>query len=301
MDSWLRAYEAPPLDQSQNLYNMSAWRENGITTLRFFRKRITGDSRDFQFTDTNCPYLIFPVMGGVFNAVNKRIRKHEITPIISDRKVCIRSCKPSPTITTTISTQTVTDTEENFNSKKSQTDDPISKPTLMPVRPKPKDYNELSDNSFRVELKFPNAWKPSLAERDSDDYKAMIMNIKDQMQAELTKNFPTFKSLQVIELTGVHEESNSVIASMELVIDNKSEDKKSISDDNNENSQIPNLLSTTLYSVISDELLGDLQVDPKYLMITRKEGMKLNENCSYIQISLFHLMIIELCSDLFYP
>jgi hypothetical protein len=88
---------------------------------------------------------------------------------------------------------------------------------------------------------------------------------------------------------------------MELVIDNKSEDKKSISDDNNENSQIPTLLSTTLYSVISDELLGDLQVDPKYLMITRKEGMKLNENCSYIQISLFHLMIIELCSDLFYP
>ncbi|CAG2118562.1 unnamed protein product, partial [Medioppia subpectinata] len=51
MDSWLRAYEAPPLDQSQNLYNMSAWRENGITTLRFFRKRITGDNKDFQFTD----------------------------------------------------------------------------------------------------------------------------------------------------------------------------------------------------------------------------------------------------------
>jgi hypothetical protein len=274
MDSWLRAYEAPPLDQSQNLYNMSAWRENGITTLRFFRKRITGDSRDFQFTDTNCPYLIFPVMGGVFNAVNKRIRKHEITPIISDRKVCIRSCKPSPTITTTISTQTAVETEENFNSKKSQTYDPISKSTQMPIRPKPKDYNELSDNSFRVELKFPNAWKPSLAERDSDDYKAMIMNIKDQMQAELTKNFPTFKSLQVIELTGVHEESNSVIASMELVIDNMNEDKKSVSDDNNENSQIPTLLSTTLYSVISDELLGDLQVDPKYLMIARKEGMK---------------------------
>lgn len=72
MDTWLRGYQAPPLDPIQNIHNQSVWRENGVTTLQFNRKRRTGDKNDFQFSDTSCPYFVFPVQGGVFNAVNKR-------------------------------------------------------------------------------------------------------------------------------------------------------------------------------------------------------------------------------------
>lgn len=269
MDSWLRAYEAPPLDQSQNLYNMSAWRENGITTLRFFRKRITGDNRDFQFTDTNCPYLIFPVMGGVFNAVNKRIRKHEITPIISDNKVCIKSCKPSTTTTIASSTTTILETDYNdLNTKKSSSIDTISNPTLIPNLPKD---NEMNNNLYKIELKFPGIWKPTFGQRNSPDYKTMITNIKNQMHSELSKSYPNFKSLRVIELTGVEEESNSIIANIELMVEEMSDSKQTSKEDETEKLEIPSLLSTALYSIISDELLGDLRVDPKYLMIVRKD------------------------------
>lgn len=35
---------------------------------------------------------MFPVLGGAFNAVNKKIRKHESVPVISSTRVCIKSC-----------------------------------------------------------------------------------------------------------------------------------------------------------------------------------------------------------------
>ena len=110
MDTYLRSYSAPPLDQVQNIHNMSVWRENGVTTLQFNRKRKTGDRSDFQFSDLNCPYFVFPVQGGVFNAINKRLRKHEETPIVSSHKICVKSCKSktSTTFTTTRSTSTST-------------------------------------------------------------------------------------------------------------------------------------------------------------------------------------------------
>lgn len=92
MDTYLSGYQAPPLDAVQNIHNMSVWRENGITHLQFHRFRTTSDPEyDFQFSDEHCPYLLFPVRGGVFNAVNKRMRKHEETPIVSKQRVCIRS------------------------------------------------------------------------------------------------------------------------------------------------------------------------------------------------------------------
>lgn len=92
MDTFLSGYQAPPLDAVQNIHNMTVWRENGVTHLQFHRFRTTSDPEyDYQFTDENCPYLLFPVRGGVFNAVNKRMRKHEETPIVSKSRVCIRS------------------------------------------------------------------------------------------------------------------------------------------------------------------------------------------------------------------
>lgn len=36
--------------------------------------------------------MMFPVQGGMFHAVNKKIRKHNITPVISPDRICIRAC-----------------------------------------------------------------------------------------------------------------------------------------------------------------------------------------------------------------
>lgn len=92
MDTWITGYNSPVLDPQQDIFNFSGRIENGETILRFTRKRDTGDSRDFSFTDNQCFYLMFPVKGGTFNPVNKKIRKHETVPIISGQKVCIKSC-----------------------------------------------------------------------------------------------------------------------------------------------------------------------------------------------------------------
>ena len=61
--------------------------------LRFSRKRETGDKQDVSFTDDEGMYLIFPVKGGSFNSVNKKLKKHEITPIASTERILIKSCR----------------------------------------------------------------------------------------------------------------------------------------------------------------------------------------------------------------
>ena len=48
--------------------------------------------------------MIFPVKGGRFNGVNKKLRKHEQTPIPSSERIFIKSCRTAdgrPTFTTT--------------------------------------------------------------------------------------------------------------------------------------------------------------------------------------------------------
>ena len=92
MDTWINGYNSPVLDPSQDIFNFSGRIENGETTLKFSRKRATKDNRDLDFNDDQCLYLMFPVKGGTFNPVNKKIRKHETVPVVSAQKVCIKSC-----------------------------------------------------------------------------------------------------------------------------------------------------------------------------------------------------------------
>lgn len=92
MDTWISGYNAPLLDPSQDIFNASGKIENGMTSLTFSRKRITKDNRDFSFTDDHCLYMMFPVKGGIFNSVNKKIRKHTGVPIVSSERICIKSC-----------------------------------------------------------------------------------------------------------------------------------------------------------------------------------------------------------------
>ncbi|XP_060536686.1 uncharacterized protein LOC132708394 isoform X2 [Cylas formicarius] len=92
MDTWITGYTQPSLDRSQNVYNASGKIVDGVTTLSFSRKRITKDHRDLDFTNEKCLFMMFPVRGGAFNSVNKKIRKHEQVPIVSTERVCIKSC-----------------------------------------------------------------------------------------------------------------------------------------------------------------------------------------------------------------
>lgn len=144
--SLARRYQAPPLDPIQNIHNMSVWRENGVTSLKFNRKRRTGDKNDFQFSDTNCPYFVFPVQGGVFNAVNKRLRKHELTPIVSESRICVRTCRPAtpsiPTTTVAPSTSSVSTTVVTTAASSPATSPPTASLPGAPSLPKlPADFD----------------------------------------------------------------------------------------------------------------------------------------------------------------
>lgn len=110
MDTWINGYNQPLLDASQSIYNISGRISEGATNLYFTRKRKSDDIKDFSFTDDECLYLMFPIKGGNFNSVNKKTRRHEIVPIVSTEKVCIRSCSneaedTSPIVQTTLPPQ----------------------------------------------------------------------------------------------------------------------------------------------------------------------------------------------------
>lgn len=93
MDTWINGYSPPKLDDHQDIYNVTGRIESGVTTLEFIRKRISNDVQDLSFTDDHCLYLMFPVTGGAFNSVNKKMRKHEQVPVITDTRICVRSCE----------------------------------------------------------------------------------------------------------------------------------------------------------------------------------------------------------------
>jgi hypothetical protein len=92
MDTWINGYSAPKLDDKQDIYDAKGSIKNGVTILEFTRKRITDDDNDVSFTDDHCLHLLFPINGGAFNAVNKKIRKHEGIPFVTEQRVCIKSC-----------------------------------------------------------------------------------------------------------------------------------------------------------------------------------------------------------------
>jgi hypothetical protein len=66
---------------------------DGIVHWSFIRKVMSTDPNDISLDE--CRYFLFPVSGGSYNAVNKKIKKHEDTPLTSSEKICIpRQCRP---------------------------------------------------------------------------------------------------------------------------------------------------------------------------------------------------------------
>jgi len=258
MDSWLQAYEAPPLDPIQNLFNQTAWRENGITTLKFSRPRQTGDSRDYQFSDVNCPYFIFPVMGGVFNAVNKRIRKHESTPVISDRRICIRSCRaPTTTSTTTVSTTTVAAT---------------TPATAVEETPHTHIENDTAADEttriYRVELKFFNFLTANSKQVNSEEYQDLLSSLEETLYKEIKPFYDRIRRVEVSEV--ISEESNrngpSSSGNARAIID------LTVGQPGRQDNDETQALTVVLNSLIQDRTIGQFSVDAKYLVIGRRDG-----------------------------
>lgn len=92
MDTWITGFNPPKLDETQDLQNITGGIVDGVATFDFTRKRVTNDESDYSFTDEHCLYLMFPVNGGSFHAVNKKIKKHGGIPVVTDTRVCIKSC-----------------------------------------------------------------------------------------------------------------------------------------------------------------------------------------------------------------
>lgn len=92
MDTWIADHLTPLLDASQDVSAVSVSSENGVTILDFTRKRFNDDKQDLSFTDEHCLYMMFPVKGGAFNVVNKKTKKHEDVPFVTESRICIKSC-----------------------------------------------------------------------------------------------------------------------------------------------------------------------------------------------------------------
>lgn len=293
MDSWLQAYEAPPLDPIQNLYNQTAWREAGITTLRFSRPRLTGDSRDYQFSDTNCPYFIFPVMGGVFNAVNKRIRKHEATPIISDRRICVRSCRAPPTVAPTLA-PTVPSQPPSPSSSPTPNEDEISGNSIGN-----KDHSQQTsqnDNSagsndeitkvYRVELKMYNFLTGKARRINSEAYQELIGAFEEAFYNEVKQHYPKVRRIEVSEVVlrdaSADSASNTVITNGNAIViadflvsqpknnvDAKISQGTSLKGPPEERDETQ-AITVAITSSIRDGQIGDYAVDQNYLVVGPK-------------------------------
>nr|ARK19817.1 monooxygenase DBH-like protein [Ampulex compressa] len=180
MDTWISGYNAPLLDPSQDIFNTSCRIENGVTTLKFSRKRQTKDSRDLSFTDDECLYMMFPVKGGAFNAVNKKIQKHNAVPIVSAEKICIRSCG-------------IEEEEEQS--------------TVAPPR-----------WHYDVEVKLVNLGDGFVApEEGTPDFEVISNTISDSF-GPIFEKLPGYHEVRLTELKR-DEKQNGAIARMNLVLD----------------------------------------------------------------------------------
>ncbi|KIH46708.1 trypsin Inhibitor like cysteine rich domain protein [Ancylostoma duodenale] len=92
-DMYSEGYGAPTRDAQQNLFtpNVIGTHANGVLRAQFVRKRNTGDKNDKSFSN-ECWKMMFPVAGGKLDE-SGNITAHVVTPLVSEKEVCIRSCR----------------------------------------------------------------------------------------------------------------------------------------------------------------------------------------------------------------
>ncbi|GLV40155.1 nahoda [Carabus blaptoides fortunei] len=209
MDTWIKDYNQPLLDGSQDIYNTSGRIENGVTTLSFTRKRITNDEKDLSFTNSECLFMMFPVHGGNFHSVNKKIRKHSITPIISPERVCIRSC-----------------TGDDYDDSEAMT------------TPEPPAIG------YNLQVRIVNLGENyQIPKKDTPEFKVLADMIRNNFK-DVVNKVPGYKDLIIENLV---DENKNVVAQMNLRYDKETVEKgRSLEDENGHFNEINKLLEDTI-------------------------------------------------------
>ncbi|XP_059615678.1 uncharacterized protein LOC132261124 isoform X2 [Phlebotomus argentipes] len=272
MDMWIVGKQSPILDSlpyRQDIYNTSGRIENGVTILEFTRKRISDDAHDLSFTDDHCLYLMFPIVGGSFNAVNKKIRRHEQTPVVTDTKVCIKSCGK--------------ELEALYNVP------PTSPPDRL---------------VYAVGVKLQNlAESFETPPKGSPEFDTLANTIKDSFSGVL-QNIPGYYMTDVKEF---ERTSDSVVAKMNVLFDKAAYEKgrnlelrSNFLDDSESEEEMKEgkLVKRALLDSVTTGKVGSLSVDPNYLdfepveYITNREEEK---GSSFFQLSETRLYTVLGC------
>ncbi|KAJ8306575.1 hypothetical protein KUTeg_017120 [Tegillarca granosa] len=96
VDGWIgNQYSMPASDPQQDIRGISGDIQDGITKISFNRARGTKDDKDIAFDGNDCIYIIFP-KGGEYIDGTERFSRHDVTPTVSQQKICI-PCKTGQT------------------------------------------------------------------------------------------------------------------------------------------------------------------------------------------------------------
>lgn len=250
MDTWIEKYNPPLLDESQDVDGIKGSKINGRVTLSFVRKRNTGDTlHDLAFTDTSCLYMIFIYDGGVFNAVNKKIRKHSAVPAVSDTKICIDAIGGIETPGSVDLPPLLSSLPDAISS----TTWPST--TTLTVPPKPQSV-------YLVAVRLPNQTLDDAIERGID-FKMLIRERLIEYMTDALKGIHHFEKVDVTALESEKNESH-VVAKLKVYIDDKSSSRMSRKNTEHE-------LESILNATIAKGKVGRLLVDPNYLVIQSLE------------------------------
>ncbi|CAK9300686.1 unnamed protein product [Gordionus sp. m RMFG-2023] len=170
-DGWAEGKREPIKDVQQDLSDIEGGYANNTITLKFKRKRNTGDLiHDIQFTDSQCNYIFFPYSAGEWKEDNA-ITKHESNPFVTAEPICVRNC---------LSSLNKTDT-----------------PNLVTTT------NNLSDKTgaaFNMSFISPMDWNENLVDPRNPDYQLLANRIRVNVRDSL-KQIPEFRDFQVTKLS----------------------------------------------------------------------------------------------------
>ena len=86
-DRFIKHYAPPSVDSLQNVNLLSGSYINGVTLLKFYRAINTSDTQN-DISLHGCHYFMFAI-GGTYNNATMAITRHQSTPFVSSRQICI--------------------------------------------------------------------------------------------------------------------------------------------------------------------------------------------------------------------
>ncbi|CAG0884808.1 unnamed protein product [Darwinula stevensoni] len=236
-DMWLSSYNLPRLDTSQDLSGEEARLRDGILSLNFSRPRLSPDnSTDVSFGE--CVFMFYPVKGGSYNSVNKKIQKHELTPVISSDKICISLCPLAIAGSGGVpggggSGTRVTEAPTTTTTRKPQ--------LLMDVELK---VIDIGDNFV-------------IPEKGTTEFQDWSDRVKREVSSTLN-TMPGFEDVMVTEFSGGNHNENEMVAKLIVIMDKeKSGDKEKVQE----------MVEAALQREVHSGQVGNLRVDPQYLKV----------------------------------